>query len=170
MAGTEKVKIKQVLQVGVVVKDLQKAMEHYWNILGIGPWHIYTFQPPFVSNTTLRGKPAPYTMRLALTQVGNIQWELIQPLDGPSIYKEFLEQKGGGLHHVACDMGDYDQAVAALKKHGIDILMSGATPVDTFAQMDTEKDLGTGIEIYKRPAKFKLPPPEAIYPPSAGAR
>jgi methylmalonyl-CoA/ethylmalonyl-CoA epimerase len=167
MTGAKKVKIKQVLQIGVVVKDLQEAMERYWNIFGIGPWNIYTFEPPFVSNTTLRGKPSPYTMRLALTQVGNIQWELIQPLDGPSVYKEFLEQKGGGLHHVACDVGDYDQAIADLEKHGIGVAMSGSTPVDTFAQMDTEKKLGTGIEIYKRTADFELPPPEATYPPSA---
>ena len=167
MTSAEKVKIKQVLQIGVVVKDLQKAMERYWNIFGIGPWHIYTFQPPFVTNTTLRGKPALYTMKLALTQIGNIQWELIQPLTGPSVYKEFLEQKGEGLHHVACEVGDYDQAVAALKKHGIGILMSGETPVDSFAYMDTEKVLGTPLEIYKRTTDFKMPPPEATYPPSA---
>ena len=166
MVSAEKVKIKQVLQIGVVVKDLQKAMERYWNLFGIGPWHIYTFQPPAVTNTTLRGKPARFTMKLALTQVGNIQWELIQPLTGPSIYKEFLEQKGEGLHHVACDVGDYDQAVAVLKKHGIGILTSGDTPVDSFAYMDTEKTLGTPLEIYKRPADFKMPPPEATYPPS----
>ncbi len=167
MASAEKVKIKQVLQIGVVVKDLQKAMERYWNIFGIGPWHIYTFQPPAVTNTTLRGKPAQYTMKLALTQIGNIQWELIQPLTGPSVYKEFLEQRGEGLHHVACDVEDYDQTVAILKKHGIGILTSGDTPVDSFAYMDTEKVLGTPLEIYKRTADFKMPPPEATYPPSA---
>ena len=166
MAGAEKVKIKQVLQIGVVVKDLQEAMELYWNIFGIGPWHIYNFKPPFVTETILRGKQVPYTMRLALTQVGNIQWELIQPLEGPSVYKEFLEQKGGGLHHVACDMGDYDQAISALKKLGIGVAMSGTTPVDTFAQIDTEKKFGVGFEIYKRTADFQMPPPEAIYPPS----
>ena len=38
MATTEKVKIKQVLQIGVVVRDLQKAMERYWDIFGIGHW------------------------------------------------------------------------------------------------------------------------------------
>jgi len=167
MASAEKVKIKQVLQIGVVVKDLQEAMERYWNIFGIGPWHIYTFQPPVVTNTTLRGKPAQFTMKLALTQIGNIQWELIQPLTGPSVYKEFLEKHGEGLHHVACDLGDYDQAVATLKKHGIGILTSGDTPVDSFAYLDTEKVLGTPLEIYKRPADFKMPPPEATYPPSA---
>ena len=165
--ASEKVKIKQVLQVGVVVKDLQKAMKRYWDIFGIGPWQIYTFQPPLLTNTTVHGKPERYTMKLALTQIGNVQWELIQPLTGPSIYKEFLEQKGEGLHHVACDVGDYDQAVAVLKKHGISILMSGSTPVDSYAYMDTEKDLGAIVEIYKRPSEFELPAPEATYPPSA---
>ena len=45
MASTEKAEIKQVLQIGIVVKDLQKAMKQYWEIFGIGPWHIYTSSP-----------------------------------------------------------------------------------------------------------------------------
>lgn len=167
MASEEKVEIKQVLQVGVVVKDLQKAMERYWNIFGIGPWHVYTFQPPAVTNMTFRGKPVVYTMKLALTQIGNIQWELIEPLTGPSAYKEFLEQRGEGVQHIACDVGDYDQAVATMAKHGIGILMSGSTPADSYAYMDTEETLGIALEIYKRPAEFEMPPPEATYPPSA---
>jgi hypothetical protein len=142
-------------------------MERYWNIFGIGPWHIYTFQPPAVTNTTLHGKPATFTMKLALTQVGNIQWELIQPLTGKSAYTEFLDKHGEGLHHIACDVGDFDQTVATLKKHGIGILMDGRTPADSFAYMDTEEVLGAPLEIYKRPADFKMPPPEASYPPSA---
>jgi methylmalonyl-CoA/ethylmalonyl-CoA epimerase len=166
MAKKEKVKIKQVLQIGIVVKDLQKAMELYWEIFGIGPWHIVTFQPPALTNTQVRGQAVPYTMKLAVTQVGNVQWELIQPLTGKSIYQEFLDQKGGGLHHVACDVGDYDQAVELMKKHGIGTLMSGELPSDSYAYMDTEKYLGTIVEIYKRPAKFIPPPPEATYPPS----
>jgi methylmalonyl-CoA/ethylmalonyl-CoA epimerase len=167
MASAKKAAIKQVLQVGMVVKDLQKAMERYWNIFGIGPWDIYTFQPPAVTNMTLRGKPVVYTMKLAVTQIGNIQWELIEPLTGPSIYKEFLEQKGEGIHHVACDVGEYDQAVATMAKHGIGILMSGSTPADSYAYMDTEEALGTVLEIYNRSADFEMPPPEATYPPSA---
>ena len=120
-----------------------------------------------MTNMTFRGKPVVYTMKLALTQIGNIQWELIEPLTGPSTYKEFLNQTGGGLHHIACDVGDYDQAVATLAKHDIGILMSGSTPADSYAYLDTEKALGTIIEIYKRTADFEMPPPEATYPPSA---
>lgn len=165
MASAEKVKIKEVLQIAVVVKDLQKAMKHYWDVFGIGPWRIFTFQPPFLSKTTVRCKPEQYTMKIAVTQIGNINWELIEPLTGPSIYKEFLEQKGEGLHHIACATEDYDQTVTTLKKHGIGILMGGSTPVDSYAYMDTEKALGAIIEIYKRPAEFKMIAPEAVYPP-----
>jgi methylmalonyl-CoA/ethylmalonyl-CoA epimerase len=167
MAATDKVKVKNVLHVGVVVRDLQKAMERYWNIFGIGPWDIYTFGPPVVTNTTLRGRPVTFSIKLALTQVGNVQWELIQPLTGPSVYQEFLEQHGEGLHHVACDVGDFDQTVAILKEHSIGILTSGQTPDDSFAYMDTEKVLGMPLEILKRKPDFKMPPPEATYPPSA---
>ena len=114
--GKPAVPVRQVLQVCVVVRDLQKAMERYWNVLGIGPWRIHTYHPPRLTDTTLRGKSQPYPMRLALAEVGLVQWELIQPLEGPSIYKEFLEEKGEGLHHVAFAVDDYDQAVGAFKK------------------------------------------------------
>ena len=38
----------------------------------------------------------------AEVHAGPIVFELIQPLDGPSIYKEWLDEHGEGLHHVAC--------------------------------------------------------------------
>jgi methylmalonyl-CoA/ethylmalonyl-CoA epimerase len=165
--GNEKVELKQFLQICVVVKDLQKAMERYWEIFGIGPWQIYTFAPPNLTEPTIGGKPEPYTMRLAVAQVGAVQWELIQPLTGPSIYAEFLEKHGEGLHHVACAVEDYDQAVAALEKQGIGILMGGTWKGATYAYMDTEQAIGAILEIYKMPPGFEMPAPEATYPPSA---
>ena len=65
MAEAEKVELKQVFQVCVVVKDIQKSVEQYWNIFGIGPWQIHTFRPADLFDTTLRGKPEPYTMKIA---------------------------------------------------------------------------------------------------------
>lgn len=37
-----------VSQIGVIVKDLEMAVENYWNVFGIGPWHFYTYEKPFV--------------------------------------------------------------------------------------------------------------------------
>ena len=156
--------VRQVLQVCTVVRDLQKGMEYYWSVLGMGPWHVYTFQPPGLSNTTLRGKPQAYTMKLALVQVGEVQYELIEPLEGPSIYKEFLEEKGEGLHHVQYAVDDYDQAIAAFREQGIGILMSGTFKGGTYAYMDTEESLGMIAELVNLSPGYQMSPPEAIWP------
>jgi len=164
MVNAEKIEWKQVIQVCVVVKDLQKSMERYWD-LGIGPWAIYTFQPPELTHTTLHGKPAQYSMKLAIAMIGNMMWELIQPLEGPSTYKEFLEQKGEGLHHIQLAVDNYDQTIATLGKKGIGVLMKGDWKGMSYAYFNTEKELGTILEISK-PLDWVPPQPEATYPPS----
>ena len=80
-----KIKVREIAEVAFVVKDLQKTMENYWNIFGIGPWDIWTFKPPFMSEMRYRGKPAYFTVKVAIAQVGSLMFELIQPLEGDSI-------------------------------------------------------------------------------------
>ncbi len=87
-------------QVAIVAKDLRKTIETYHRMLGWGPWNVYVLKPPRLHHTIVRGKSLHYTMQIAETHVGPIGFEIIEPLEGPSIYKEFLEQKGEGLHHV----------------------------------------------------------------------
>ena len=164
MASTEKVEIKQVLQICVVVKDLQKTMERYWNLCGIGPWQIYTLGPPHLTNGAVRGKPESYSMKVAAAMIGDVTWELIQPLAGPSVYKEFLEEKGEGLHHVMVAVDDFDKAVATLGS-----LMDGTIYGIKMAYLDTEKELGAIFEVANSLDFDLLPPPEATYPPSEGA-
>ena len=167
----EKIVLKQILQVCAVVRDLKKSMERYWDLFGIGPWEVFTFQPPNLTQPTIRGNAEPYTMKLALAQTGNVAFELIQPLTGPSIYQEFLDRRGEGFHHVAVAPAyDYDSAVDAFGKRGIKILMSGTWAGTTYAYMDTEKDLGAILEIYQmRPPGIVRPVPEAMFP-AAGAK
>jgi len=161
MASTEKVEVRQVLQVCVVVKDLQKTMERYWNLCGIGPWQIYTLVS---TNGAVRGKPESYSMKAAAAMIGDVTWELIQPLAGPSVYKEFLEEKGEGLHHVAVVVDDFDKAVSTLGS-----LMDGTIHGIKMAYLDTEKELGAIFEVADSLDMDLLPPPEATYPPSEGA-
>jgi hypothetical protein len=37
-----------IAQVGILVEDLDRAVESYWNVGRIGPWHIYTYQRPLI--------------------------------------------------------------------------------------------------------------------------
>ena len=91
-----------ILQVAIVVKDLRKTMELYHRTFGWGPWHVYEFLgPPVLHDTVIRGVPTPFTVHLASTQVGPIDVELLQPVDGPSIFQEWLDRHGEGIHHIA---------------------------------------------------------------------
>ena len=64
----------------------------------------------------------------AETKVGDLGFELIQPVSGPSIYQEYLDTYGEGVQHIAC-MKHNDADSDLLKEHwrerGADVLMSG---------------------------------------------
>ena len=156
----------QLSQIGIVVRDLEAAMRHYWDVLGIGPWRVYTYGAPLLAEMTYRGRAQPYRMRLALTQAGPLIVELVQSLEGPNIYDEFLEQHGEGLHHVMTIVDDFDGAVAKLKSAGYDMIQSGrgfgANGDGAFAYFDTIRDLGTIYEVVAVP-KVRVPP-EMEYP------
>ena len=91
----------EAMQVALVVRDLEATMRTYVHEYGIGPWAVYEFNPETVTEMVKDGEPAEYAFRLALAVVGRTRFELIQPLDGKSMYAEFLAEQGEGLHHIA---------------------------------------------------------------------
>lgn len=131
----------RITQVAVVVRDLRKTMEAYYRIFGLGPWSVYEHKPPILHHQELHGKPANYSMLGAEVHCNPIDFEILHPLDGPSIYKEFLEAKGEGLHHVSVvsPVEDVEKALADFKKNGVDVMMSGRLGESIrFYYMDTE--------------------------------
>ena len=160
--------VRSVDQVAVVVQDLDRAMERYWSQLGIGPWDVYTYGPHRLSRMTFRGQDRPHTMKLGLAFVGPTMYELIESVSGPSIYDEFLQQRGEGLHHLGYYVDDIDQAIAAMESRGYVLLQSGrgfGTDRDgAYAYFDTERDLGCILEAIELPRQ--MPPPERVYPPA----
>jgi hypothetical protein len=159
----EKVRLKTIEQVCIVVTDINKMMERYWTIFGVGPWSIYTLAPPELTDTTVKGEAKTYSMKLAVAKIGSMMLELIQPLEGESVYPEFLAKKGEGIHHIASyQVKDLDEAVTLLGEMGIGVLQSGRWRGATFVYMNSETVLGTVIELVKRAGPF--PAPEATYP------
>ncbi len=76
---------------------------------------------------TFRGKPAQYSMKLCLAFTGNMMWEIVQPLTGPNLYDEFLDQHGEGIHHVAfaCDDLAWDERIKSFQERGFEMIQSG---------------------------------------------
>ena len=132
----------ETLQICVVVLDLETSLKTYVEAYGIGPWEIYDFDPGTVERLEKEGEPADIAFRLAVTMVGSVQWELIQPLDDRSIYAEFLEAKGEGLHHVAVGSADFAATIEAVREKGRRVLQSGFYKGASFAYLSTERGPG----------------------------
>lgn len=159
--------LKEIAQICVIVPDLDKAVETYWKTFGIGPWHFYTYGKPLVKRMTRHGKPAEYRMRVALSHIGSMRIELIQPLEGDTVYSEFVEKHGYGIHHLGVLTDDMAASIEKAAQAGFEMTQDGAGfgPDDDghYAYLDTEDAIGTTIELIERPQRRQ--PPEKIYPP-----
>lgn len=135
------------MQVAYLVRDIEAAMRRHWEVCGLGPWSIYTFEAPKVRDYLYRGRPATHSCLLAVTWNGPIQLELLQPVSGRSIYDEFLESRGEGLHHVKLYYRDVRKAVENYERRGYPVIQSGIFDEDEHYYLDTEKDFGYIIEL-----------------------
>lgn len=123
-------------QNGYVVHDIEAAMRHWVN-LGVGPW-TYIEQVP-VREFDYRGRPSDIDLSMALAYSGDLQLQLIQQLnDAPSLYWDFLEAHGEGLHHSAAWTTDMSAAVAKAKSFGFSIIQQGIIGENRFVDFDTE--------------------------------
>ena len=142
---------KEIEQIGIVVYDAAKTAKRYSEIFGIGPWFFLDITP---TEIILHDKPVADVescVRIAMTNLGKIQIELLQPLNGPSTHMEFLREHGEGIHHVSFGMVDnHDQVVSAFKEQGTGIEMQGLLGgAVTFSYMSTQMELGTIFEVVR---------------------
>ena len=158
--------LKGVAQIALIVRDLDEAVKTYWHTFGIGPWHFYTYGKPLVKRMTRNGEPCEYRMRLALSYIGDMRIELIQPLEGDTVYQEFVERHGYGVHHLGVLTDDMSESIAEAAEAGFAMIQDGAGfgPDDDghYAYLNTEDAIGTTIELIERPKRRSKP--EKIYP------
>ena len=156
-------------QVGIVVRDLEAAMRRYHDLLGIGPWRVYTYGPDLVKEMTYRGRRQDFTMRIALTTLNGWILELVESVAGPNIYEEFMAAHGEGIHHLMTIVEDFDGEVARFQALGYELIQSGrgygASGDGGFAYFDTTADLGLILELVAIPRERITP--EAVYPSGA---
>ena len=154
----------ETLQISLVVRDLEATMRTYVHEYGIGPWDVYEFNSDTVRDMQEDGQPVERAWRLALSQVGSVQLELIQPLDEHSIYARFLSEKGEGVHHIGVATPSFAGTIAALQERGHSVLLGGEYNGVTFAYLSTDRDLGVITEIFDAPPGLEQKP-DAVYPP-----
>ncbi len=139
-----------IMQLGYVVENLDEALEHWTQAMGVGPFFV--MEGLEILDTKYRGQATDIDLTIALAYSGTMCVELIkQNDDEPSVYTELLERTGcGGFHHWAIGTEQFDEEVARYRSRGYDEVFSGKVAVgDQYAYMDTQEDLGGMIELIK---------------------
>ena len=115
----------KIMQVGVVVRDVDKAIDRL-SALGIGPFESRALPPD--REEWYRGKPMKAKFKISMAPIGDVTLELIQPVEGESPHKEFLDSKGEGIQHIMVAVDDFDKEVARLTKKGAVELLRAKFP------------------------------------------
>ncbi|MUL66201.1 hypothetical protein BOO86_17135 [Mycobacterium sp. CBMA 234] len=136
-----------IAQMGYVVRDIEASMAGFVES-GIGPWFYLKNVKP--GNFTYQGRPSGMAMDVAVANSGDMQIELIQPVnDEPSMYKDFLDAGREGLQHFAYWSENYQQLYDRALAAGFAVGQEGEIggPTGRFAYLETEHHPGTVIEI-----------------------
>ncbi len=147
------VELKCPVQIGIVVRDLEHTTRLLGSLFSIGPFRFTEWPNRPDSKYFYRGKEEHIKIRQAFAQVGPLELELIQPIEGErNAYREFLEQKGGGIHHILFEVDDMDQAVRSLSEDRVEVLQAGTgiRPGTRWALLNTQELVGFLVELRHR--------------------
>jgi methylmalonyl-CoA/ethylmalonyl-CoA epimerase len=96
--------LKKIDHIAVVVKDVDKAAKSYADMFG------------FKMIEKREGPGGEFIS--VMMALGDIRLELFAPLKPGNSFSKFLEEKGGGLHHVSFVTDDIVKEMKALKAQG----------------------------------------------------
>jgi len=139
----QQLQLPGVGQIGVVVKDVDRAIAFYQSAFGLGPFDVMEIGAP---NVWDRGEEKPIKARLAFTNLGGVQLELIQILEGDSFHLEFLREHGEGIHHLGFFVRDFQAKLEQAKAMGFKVLQADPFGM-AYAYLDTRQPGGIIFEL-----------------------
>jgi methylmalonyl-CoA/ethylmalonyl-CoA epimerase len=137
-----------VTQVGILVHDIEKTAQVYADFLGVPKPNIIVTDTIDKTQATFKGAPTKARARLAFFKVGpSLDIELIQPDSEPSTWREDLDRKGEGVHHIAFQVKGMKDRISSLEQEKIPLLQKGEYTGGRYAYMDSTKDLKVILEL-----------------------
>jgi methylmalonyl-CoA/ethylmalonyl-CoA epimerase len=149
------VQLKRLVQIGIVVANRDRTAHLLTSLFGMGPFRSVEWPDRAESKYYYRGVPEHIRVKQAFVQLGDVEVELIEPVEGHSGYHDFLAETGGGIHHVLFEVSDIGPVLEELAKSGIAVLQSGTgiRPGTRWALLDTQELLGFLVELRHRPGE-----------------
>ncbi len=97
----KKINLPPLRQLGIVVKDLEASAAGIEQHFDVGPFNIFEFDQKGIIED---GTEICTKIKVGMAEMGPVQIEFIQPLEGENTYSDFLRRRGDGLHHLAYEV------------------------------------------------------------------
>ncbi len=138
-----------VMQVCFVTNDLEKSAAWFADLTGKSAPIFGKAADPDEAEAVYMGQPARVNCRLVVFQFGNIDVEILEPGPEKSAWRDLLEERGPGVHHIAFRTRNLTKRHAYLEGKGHRMLQRGEFDGGggRYAYYDTAADLGALIEL-----------------------
>lgn len=94
--------------IAIVVKDIEKALAVYHDVIGLPLEHIAE-------------EPAE-AVKVAFLPTASGEIELVQPTTADSGVAKFLAKRGEGLHHICLEVDSIDATTQKMMAQGMEVL------------------------------------------------
>ena len=130
--------INRIKHIAVIVDDIEQSLKFWHDTLGLDIKHVEEVPDQQV--------------RVAFMSAGDGHIELISPTTKDSGAARFLAKEGGGLHHIALEVNNLNEAVEILQAKGLrlteDLPSTGATGRKVVF-VHPESSGGVLVELYE---------------------
>lgn len=100
--------IRKINHIGIAVNSIEDAVKLYTDSLGLKVKEIEIVEAQKV--------------RTAIIPVGESKIELLESTEPDGVIAKYIEKRGEGLHHLALEVSDIDEALEALRAKGVPLV------------------------------------------------
>jgi methylmalonyl-CoA epimerase len=100
--------LRRISHLGLAVKDLDAAIALYEGVFGLKIAHRWVAEADRLEAASFR--------------VGDMEIELMRPLEDDSPVGRFIARRGEGIHHIAYRVDDVGESLEAAREAGIETI------------------------------------------------
>ena len=139
---------KAVAHICLVVNDIEKTSQDYADFFGINKPSWFWAGGGNKEGTVYRGNQTDAKAKLAFMKIDTITIELIEPDEGPSVWREFLDKYGEGFHHIGFNINGMEKTLNLMGENDMPVLQRGGKEESGwYSYVDTRGSLKMMVEL-----------------------
>lgn len=137
-----------ITQVGVLVHDVEKTAKKYADFFGINEYETTVVDGYEISKAEFRNKKMDAAAKIIHLKITDqLEIELIEPDSNPSTWREELDKKGEGMHHIAFVVNHMAEKIKLMEEHNMPLLQKGEYEGGRYVYFDALEELKLIIEL-----------------------